>query len=131
VAVFTAAVADWRPEEIAPAKIKKTSGPVPSLALVTNPDILATIASATPRPRLVIGFAAETEDVVAQATEKRHTKKCDWIVANDVREGVFGADRNQVHIITDHGHEAWPELDKTEIAARLVARIAQTLEPTA
>jgi len=131
VAVFTAAVADWRPEMIANGKIKKTSGPVPSVALVTNPDILATIASATQRPRLVIGFAAETEDVVAQATQKRHAKKCDWIVANDVHDGVFGADRNQVHLITAQGSETWPELAKTEIAKRLVAHIAKTLEPAA
>ena len=135
VAVFTAAVADWRPEKIANGKIKKTAGPPPSIELATNPDILATIAGAKLRPRLVIGFAAETEDVVAQAIQKRLKKGCDWIVANDVSGkvsgGVFGADRNQVHVITEHGTEAWPELDKTEIAQRLVVRIAKTLEPTA
>jgi phosphopantothenoylcysteine decarboxylase/phosphopantothenate--cysteine ligase len=135
VAVFTAAVADWRPEKIAKGKIKKTAGPPPSIELATNPDILATIAGAKLRPRLVIGFAAETEDVVAQAIQKRLKKGCDWIVANDVSGkvsgGVFGAGRNQVHVITEHGTEAWPELDKTEIAQRLVVRIAKTLEPTA
>lgn len=134
VAVFTAAVADWRPEEVARDKIKKNSGPTPAIKLATNPDILASIAHAKQRPRLVIGFAAETDDVVNQAIQKRSRKNCDWIVANDVSgrvsAGVFGADRNRVHVIDAGGHEEWPELDKREIAARLVARIAKALEKT-
>jgi phosphopantothenoylcysteine decarboxylase/phosphopantothenate--cysteine ligase len=132
IAVFTAAVADWRPEEFATGKIKKTSSAPPAIRLATNPDILATIAHAEMRPRLVIGFAAETNDVVAQATQKRSNKGCDWIVANEVggavADGVFGADRNKVHIIDAAGHEEWPEMDKHEIASRLVARMIKTLE---
>jgi phosphopantothenoylcysteine decarboxylase/phosphopantothenate--cysteine ligase len=132
IAIFTAAVADWRPEEIADGKIKKTSGAPPSIRLTTNPDILATVSHATARPRLVIGFAAETDDVVAQASAKRSHKNCDWIVANEVAgaaaDGVFGSDRNKVHVIDATGHEEWPEMDKHEIASRLVARIAKTLE---
>jgi phosphopantothenoylcysteine decarboxylase/phosphopantothenate--cysteine ligase len=132
IAVFTAAVADWRPEDVADSKIKKTSGAPAAIRLATNPDILATISRAGRRPRLVIGFAAETNDVVAQATQKRAKKDCDWIVANQVggavADGVFGADRNQVHIIDAAGHEEWPEMDKNEIASRLVARIVKTLE---
>jgi phosphopantothenoylcysteine decarboxylase / phosphopantothenate---cysteine ligase len=131
VAVFTAAVADWRPEEIASGKIKKTSGPPPSIKLATNPDILASIARAKLRPRLVIGFAAETENVVVQAVQKRSKKNCDWIVANDVSHGVFGADRNKVHVISADGSEEWPEMDKHDIANRLVARIAKALETAA
>jgi phosphopantothenoylcysteine decarboxylase / phosphopantothenate---cysteine ligase len=132
IAVFTAAVADWRPEEIAGGKIKKTSGAPPAIKLATNPDILATISRAEQRPRLVIGFAAETHDVVAQATLKRSKKDCDWVIANEVggavAEGVFGADRNKVHVIDAAGHEEWPELDKRDIASRLVARITKALE---
>jgi phosphopantothenoylcysteine decarboxylase/phosphopantothenate--cysteine ligase len=132
IAVFTAAVADWRPEELAAGKIKKTSGAPPAIRLATNPDILATVSRSEKRPRLVVGFAAETDDVVAQATLKRSKKDCDWIVANQVgstiADGVFGADRNKVHVIDGTGHEEWPELDKLEIASRLVARIIKTLE---
>lgn len=129
IAVFTAAVADWRPEKVASGKMKKTPGPTPSIKLSTNPDILAAIAGSKHRPPLVIGFAAETDDVVAHATQKRIKKGCDWIVANDVSHGVFGADRNTVHLISADGTESWPELDKTEIATRLVERITATLRP--
>jgi phosphopantothenoylcysteine decarboxylase/phosphopantothenate--cysteine ligase len=132
IAIFTAAVADWRPEEFAAGKIKKTPGAPPAIRLATNPDILATISHSERRPRLVIGFAAETDEVVAHATQKRANKGCDWIVANEVggavAEGVFGADRNKVHVIDAAGHEEWPEMDKHEIASQLVARIAKTLE---
>jgi phosphopantothenoylcysteine decarboxylase/phosphopantothenate--cysteine ligase len=128
IAVFCAAVADWRPQAVAAGKIKKTSELPPAITLTTNPDILATISRSAARPKLVIGFAAETESVVALATEKRLKKGCDWIVANDVSRGVFGADRNTVHLIRSDGSEAWPELDKNDIAERLVARIATTLE---
>jgi phosphopantothenoylcysteine decarboxylase/phosphopantothenate--cysteine ligase len=131
VAVLTAAVADWRPETAANNKIKKSDGGPPAVKLTANPDILATLAGGAKRPSLLIGFAAETDDVIAHATEKRTRKGCDWIVANDVSGDVMGGDRNTVHIITAAGTESWPELDKTEVAARLAARIASALERTA
>ena len=104
--------------------------PPPALALAPNPDILATIAAAGPRrPRLVVGFAAETDDVVANAVAKRARKGCDWIVANDVRAetGMMGGARNTVHLVTAEGVEDWPALPKEEVAARLAARIATAL----
>lgn len=127
IAVFAAAVADWRVASEADQKIKKQEGSAqPALALTTNPDILATIAQMQGgRPELVIGFAAETEEVVEQATAKRRRKGCDWILANDVspREGVFGGDSNRIHLIDDDGNETWPLMDKSAVAERLVARI--------
>jgi phosphopantothenoylcysteine decarboxylase/phosphopantothenate--cysteine ligase len=128
VAVFTAAVADWRPELSANSKIKKNGAP-PELKLAANPDILATVAKGERRPALVIGFAAETDDVVAHAKKKRASKGCDWIVANDVSPGtgIMGGDNNTVHLITASGVEAWPSMKKTEVGARLAARIAQAL----
>ena len=128
VAVFTAAVADWRPELSANSKIKKDGAP-PELKLAANPDILATIAKGTRRPALVIGFAAETDEVVAHAKEKRVSKGCDWIVANDVSPatGIMGGDDNTVHLITASGVEDWPAMKKTEVGARLASRIAQAL----
>jgi phosphopantothenoylcysteine decarboxylase/phosphopantothenate--cysteine ligase len=131
VAVLTAAVADWRPETAANTKIKKGDSGPPSVKLLANPDILATLASGAKRPPLLIGFAAETDNVVTNATDKRKRKGCDWIVANDVSGNVMGGDRNTVHLITAKGTESWPELDKTEVAARLVARIASALEKAA
>lgn len=131
VAVCTAAVADWRPERAANNKIKKTEGAVaPSVALTANPDILATIAKSDRRPSLVIGFAAETENVIAHAQAKRTKKACDWIVANDVSPatGIMGGDRNTVHLITNGGTESWPEMDKSEVGTRLAARIADALK---
>jgi phosphopantothenoylcysteine decarboxylase / phosphopantothenate---cysteine ligase len=127
VAVFTAAVADWRPEIAANTKIKKSDTGIPAVKLTTNPDILATIAQGNKRPGLVIGFAAETDNVLVNAKEKRLAKRCDWIVANDVSTGVMGGDHNTVHIITADGQESWPKLDKAEIGTRLAARIAATL----
>lgn len=127
VAVFAAAVADWRPADVSERKRKKTGGSPAPLTLIENPDILAIVAKATNRPRLVIGFAAETENLIANATHKRATKGCDWIVANDVSHGVFGEDKNRVHLITDVGAESWPEAAKAEIAERLTARIVQRL----
>lgn len=127
VAVFAAAVADWRPAHAAPEKIKKRSGSPPSIALATNPDILAEIAELeTGRPPLVIGFAAETADVSANAAAKRNAKKCDWILANSVAPGTgtFGGDRNTVTLISDAGEDRWPAMDKAAVAARLVHRIA-------
>jgi phosphopantothenoylcysteine decarboxylase/phosphopantothenate--cysteine ligase len=131
VAVCTAAVADWRPEIAANNKIKKEKGSTtPSIRLVENPDILATLAKHTQRPHLLIGFAAETEDVVAHAAAKRLRKGCDWIVANDVspHTGIMGGDRNTVHLITANGAEDWPELAKSEVGSRLADRIAETLK---
>ena len=124
IAVMVAAVADWR-TEAATAKIKKGAGGPPALALVENPDILATIsAPGERRPKLVIGFAAETGGTVAQGQAKLARKGCDWIVANDVSGEVMGGDANRVHLITASGVEDWPEMAKSEVAKALVARIA-------
>ncbi len=130
IAVCAAAVADWRAADAATRKIKKDASGPPSLALTTNPDILATLSKpGEDRPGLVIGFAAETERVVEQAIAKRARKGCDWILANDVSPdgNVFGSDENQVHLIDGQGNETWPRLDKTAVAERLVARIAAEL----
>ncbi|MDJ0683959.1 MAG: bifunctional phosphopantothenoylcysteine decarboxylase/phosphopantothenate--cysteine ligase CoaBC [Alphaproteobacteria bacterium] len=132
VAICAAAVADWRVAEAGDQKIKKTSGALPSLSLAENPDILATLSKHPDRrPELVIGFAAETEAVVAQASEKRLRKGCDWIVANDVsaEAGVFGGGENQVHIIDETGAEAWPRLSKYDVAEKLTARITAHFAP--
>src|SRR5690606_31069110 len=119
---------DWRPAQVAPEKIKKANGaPPPAIALATNPDILAEIADlAEKRPELVIGFAAETADISANAAAKRNAKKCDWIVANSVAPGTgtFGGSTNTVSLITDDGEDRWPAMDKVAVAARLVHRIA-------
>ncbi|MEN0075885.1 MAG: bifunctional phosphopantothenoylcysteine decarboxylase/phosphopantothenate--cysteine ligase CoaBC [Paracraurococcus sp.] len=128
IAVMAAAVADWRVARAARQKMKKEPGAgAPVLEMALNPDILATIARHAMRPRLVIGFAAETEQVVAHAIEKRRRKGCDWIVANDVSGEVMGGARNTVHIVTAEGVEDWPELPKDEVATRLAARIAARL----
>ena len=134
VAVCTAAVADWRPDIAANNKIKKEKdAAAPVLKLVENPDILATLARHARRPSLLIGFAAETETVVAHAQAKLAKKGCDWIVANDVspHTGVMGGDRNTVHIVTRGAVEDWPEMDKREVGTRLAARIAQTIKGNA
>jgi phosphopantothenoylcysteine decarboxylase/phosphopantothenate--cysteine ligase len=130
VAVCAAAVADWRVASTAPGKIKKNGGRPPSLSLTENPDILATLSAAgNARPRLVVGFAAETEDVVANAVAKRKRKGCDWIVANDVspQSGTFGGDRNTVHLVAADGVEGWPPLSKDDVAMRLARRIGTHL----
>ena len=143
VGVFAAAVADWRTAGEAAEKIKKTAAKTtPQLDLVENPDILRTVSHLArqastqtapqasdgrpARPSLVVGFAAETQNVLANATAKRKTKGCDWIVANDVSpaSGVMGGDRNSVHLITSVGHETWPEMTKDQVATALVDRIA-------
>ena len=129
-AVFAAAVADWRVAEASDQKIKKQGEGAPGLTLVENPDILASISQHhTLRPRLVVGFAAETQDVVAHAKAKRLRKGCDWIVANDVSPatGIMGGDTNTVHLIAAEGVEDWPSASKGEVARRLVARIAAAL----
>jgi phosphopantothenoylcysteine decarboxylase/phosphopantothenate--cysteine ligase len=127
IAVMAAAVGDWRVDRAEPEKIKKGSSAAPRLALVENPDILAGVSHHQSRPRLVIGFAAETENVVANAVAKLRAKGCDWIVANDVspKSGVMGGERNQVHLVSTAGVEDWPDMTKPEVAVRLVARIAQ------
>jgi phosphopantothenoylcysteine decarboxylase/phosphopantothenate--cysteine ligase len=130
ILVMAAAVADWRPDSVANSKIKKTTDRVvPLIKLVENPDILATLAAHGARPRLVIGFAAETDDVVQNAIAKRGRKGADWIVANDVSvnesgESVMGSDRNRVHLVSKAGVEDWPLMTKAEVGARLAARIA-------
>ncbi|HEY0184041.1 MAG TPA: bifunctional phosphopantothenoylcysteine decarboxylase/phosphopantothenate--cysteine ligase CoaBC [Rhodopila sp.] len=131
VAVFAAAVADWRVEQAATGKIKKQPGAAPpNLTLVPNPDILATIAAAGPRrPRLVVGFAAETDDLMANAQGKLQRKNADWIVANDVspQTGIMGGAENAVHLVSAAGIESWPRLAKDDVARRLARRIAEAL----
>jgi phosphopantothenoylcysteine decarboxylase / phosphopantothenate---cysteine ligase len=129
-AVFAAAVADWRVAQPGRQKIKKSKGPMPALTLMENSDILAAIAQRkAKRPQLVIGFAAETEKVIANARDKLERKGCDWILANDVsaETGIMGGDRNRVHLITSSGVESWPPQSKDAVAAALVARIAAAL----
>ncbi len=132
VAIMAAAVADWRVAQEGSEKIKKDgSGKPPALALVENPDILSTVGHLTGnRPGLVVGFAAETQNLIANAQGKLQRKAADWIVANDVSPatGVMGGDANTVRIVTHDGIEDWPTLGKTEVARRLVARIAAALE---
>lgn len=131
VAIFAAAVADWRVERVSRSKIKKQDGQPRELGLVENPDILSTIAHLkSKRPRLVIGFAAETDDVVANAKAKRIKKACDWILANDVspETGIMGGDSNTIHLITATEVEDWPPLSKDAVARRLIERIAAALQ---
>jgi phosphopantothenoylcysteine decarboxylase/phosphopantothenate--cysteine ligase len=128
IAVFAAAVADWRVDKPNAGKIKKQAGSLPKLAFVENPDILATVAhKAKQRPKLVVGFAAETDHIIAHAKEKLARKGCDWIVANDVstETGIMGGDRNTVHLVTASGVESWPPQSKDEVARALVARMAE------
>ncbi len=129
IAVCAAAVADWRPTQAGAEKLKKDGAGPPTLRLAENPDILATLARHQTRPRLVVGFAAETENLLAHASAKRLRKGCDWIVANDVSVGtdVFGGDANIVHILDAAGTESWPAMAKTQIAHRLARRIAEAL----
>jgi len=124
-AILVAAVADWRVEPSA-AKLKKGAGP-PQLKFVATRDILAELGVSDQRPRLLVGFAAETERVVEQAIAKRQSKRADWIVANDVSGDVMGGHRNRVHLVTANGVEDWPEASKDEVARHLVAKIAEAL----
>jgi len=128
-AVCVAAVSDWRADEVFGVKLKKGKDGPPAIRLVENPDILATIAATGPnRPKLVVGFAAETGDLEMHARAKLARKGCDWIVANDVAEdGIMGGDENEVLLVYPQGTEAWPRASKTEVAARLAARIAEDL----
>jgi len=137
IAIFAAAVADWRVANEGEQKLKKTSAGMPPLQLVENPDILATISKQKDRrPPLVVGFAAETEHLIDNARAKLARKGCDWIVANDVSPatGVMGGDRNTVHLLTRDGAEinvdSWPVMTKEEVASALVARIAETVGKT-
>jgi len=130
VAVFAAAVADWRVDVTQEQKIKKyLSGALPVLNFLENPDILLTISQHSLRPKLVVGFAAETENLVVNAKEKRLRKGCDWIVANDVTRatGIMGGTNNTVTVIDEHGAEAWADMPKTDVARRLAQRIAGAL----
>jgi phosphopantothenoylcysteine decarboxylase/phosphopantothenate--cysteine ligase len=139
IAIFAAAVADWRVANAGEQKLKKTSDGMPPLQLVENPDILATISKLGDiRPKLVIGFAAETEHLIENAKAKFARKGCDWIVANDVSpaSGVMGGDRNRVHLLARKNGEmdgeitvdSWPVMTKEQVAIELVARIAKTIE---
>jgi phosphopantothenoylcysteine decarboxylase / phosphopantothenate---cysteine ligase len=134
IAIFAAAVADWRVAHEGEQKLKKTAAGMPPLQLVENPDILATISQRKQgRPPLVIGFAAETEHLIENAKTKLARKGCDWIVANDVSPstGVMGGDRNTVHLLTRHGDDidvdSWPAMTKEEVAAELIAHVAKTV----
>lgn len=128
VAIMVAAVADWRAADAVDQKIKKDgSGQPAPLALTENPDILATLAQHASRPTLLIGFAAETEKVVDHAIAKRSRKGADWIVANDVSGDVMGGASNQVHLVTAHGVETWPQMPKAAVATKLIERIADEL----
>jgi len=128
-AVCVAAVADWRPDEAFAVKLKKSHEGPPVVRLVETPDILADLAARKPgRPALVVGFAAETNDLEAHARAKLKRKGCDWIVANDVSaDGIMGGDDNEIMLISSKGAEAWPKVAKAEVARRLAARIAETL----
>ncbi len=130
VAICAAAVADWAVVQAEPEKMKKSNGKPVTLSLSENPDILKTIAHHKSRPRLVVGFAAETEKIVDHAKAKLQKKGCDWIVANDVspETGVFGGERNTVHLVTREGVEDWPTQSKEAVAGALVRRIAETLK---
>ena len=127
-AVFAAAVADWHVASVSSSKIKKQKGALPVLEFAENPDILASVSqSSSNRPDLVVGFAAETDDLLANATAKRARKGCDWIVANDVspETGIMGGSENAVMLITADGAENWPRMGKAQVAGQLADRIAQ------
>ena len=130
-AIFAAAVADWRVQNASGSKIKKQNGALPELSLSENPDILAHVAqlASTVRPPLVIGFAAETDDVIENATAKRARKGCDWIVANDVspETGIMGGNENQIILVTDTGADQWPRLSKDAVATKLAERITDKI----
>ena len=124
-AILVAAVADWRVDPSA-AKLKKGEGP-PKLKFLPTRDILAELGASEMRPRLLVGFAAETDRVVENAIAKQIAKRADWIVANDVSGDVMGGLRNRVHLVTADGVEDWPEATKEEVARRLIGRVAQAL----
>ena len=129
---MAAAVADWRARDAGDRKLKKGASGPPALQLEENPDILATLGASADRPALLIGFAAETNDVVENARAKRERKRADWIIANDVSGGVgqsvMGGADNTIHLVTAGGVEDWPQMPKEEVAMKLVERIAAELE---
>ena len=127
VAIMVAAVADWRTRDFAAEKMKKRGSAPPALILAENPDILASLATGRKRPKLVVGFAAETQDIVANAKDKLRRKAADWIVANDVSGDVMGGADNRVHLITRKGVEDWASMPKEDVARKLVERIADAL----
>jgi len=130
VAICAAAVADWRVDTEAKEKVKKTKGKLPTLNMAENPDVLATLSAAgNKRPLLVVGFAAETENIVANAQSKRESKGCDWLLANDVspESGTFGGADNTIHLVSADGVEDWPRMSKEDVAERLAERVAATL----
>jgi phosphopantothenoylcysteine decarboxylase/phosphopantothenate--cysteine ligase len=134
IVVCAAAVSDWRTKKESQSKIKKNGVDQKVLELILNPDILATLSKLSKeRPSLVVGFAAETEDVIAYATKKRMTKGCDWIVANDIstKTNTFGGENNTVNLITSDGVENWPKMTKTQVAEKLALRIADALDQSA
>ena len=125
-AILVAAVADWRVKP-SPIKLKKSAGP-PKLKWLPNPDILGELATSPKRPRLLVGFAAETDSVVENAIAKQVTKGADWIIANDVSGDVMGGRHNRVHLVTRDGVEDWPEMTKDEVARRLIERVSKELQ---
>jgi phosphopantothenoylcysteine decarboxylase/phosphopantothenate--cysteine ligase len=129
-AIMVAAVADWKPKEYRSEKMKKRGSAPPALILTENPDILTNVAASDDRPSLVVGFAAETEDVVANAKAKRKRKTADWIIANDVSGDVMGGDNNRVHIVKADGVESLEEMPKLDVAMALVERVAAALNGT-
>jgi phosphopantothenoylcysteine decarboxylase / phosphopantothenate---cysteine ligase len=129
IAIFAAAVADWKVAEPASEKMKKSkSGEPPTLSFIENPDILQTISKTKQRPKLVVGFAAETEQLLEHAKTKLAKKSCDLIVANNVSEGVFGTNKNTVHLVSKSNVETWPEMSKADVAKRLLIHIAGLLK---
>ncbi|MDE0590342.1 bifunctional phosphopantothenoylcysteine decarboxylase/phosphopantothenate--cysteine ligase CoaBC [Halocynthiibacter sp. C4] len=129
-AIFAAAVADWRVSNAADSKMKKTKTGLPALEFAENPDILADVSKNKARPALVVGFAAETDDVIENATAKRKRKGCDWIVANDVspKTGIMGGSENAVTIIDENGADNWPRMGKDQVARKLAERISEALQ---
>ena len=119
--------ADWRTREYEPHKIKKRGSAPPALLLTENPDILVNVAADKKRPKLLIGFAAETDDVLANARKKRKNKGADWIVANDVSGDVMGGKDNKVTLVSETNEENWDRMSKEDVARKLVARIADEL----
>ncbi|MGD9664240.1 MAG: phosphopantothenoylcysteine decarboxylase [Novosphingobium sp.] len=129
VAIMVAAVADWRSHEVADSKMKKRQSAPPALRLTENPDILANVSGMTKRPGLIIGFAAETDDVIENAKAKRKRKGCHWIVANDVSGDVMGGDSNTVHIVSADDVDSWEHMPKQDVARRLIEKVAQAVGP--
>ena len=129
VGIFAAAVADWRVASASDQKIKKDGNGLPVLDFAENPDILATVCAAKSKPKLVVGFAAETQNVIENATAKRKRKGCDWILANDVspHTGIMGGTENDVMLISESGAENWPRMGKDQVAERLAQKIADFL----